>query len=450
MPLITRTRGANDRIRVAIIGLRGKGNQHMKMFNMMHGVEVAALCDPDKHILAQRANELNQPATTTHTDLREVMDDKAIDAVVVATPNHWHALATIWACQAGKDVYVEKPVSYTLHESRLMITAARKYKRMVQSGIQRRSDMALKQVLTELREGELGEMKRIRVIHYSPRGTIGRVKAAQAVPPHIDYNLWCGPAPRAPLMRRNLHYDWHWVWDTGNGELGNNGPHELDLARWAAGYDTLAPGVTSIGGRFGWNDDGETPNTQIVYYDYQPVPIMIEVRNLPTQKDMRAGDHYKGLRTGIIVECEGGYFSGMDGGHLYDNKGKKLRQIVGDGGRNHQANFIRAMRDRKIGSLNADITEGHLSCGLCHQGNISHVLGETMSMDELRAANKDESLDRMATHLEANEIDLDSNQVTVGPHLKFDTTRERFLDNDLANQRMNRAYRKPFSLPMDL
>ncbi|MFP6904303.1 MAG: Gfo/Idh/MocA family oxidoreductase [Verrucomicrobiota bacterium] len=446
------TDSPNDTVQVAIIGLRGKGKQHMQMFKAMDGVRVAAICDPDRNILAERAKELGDLQAKTHTDLRRVMDDKELDAVVIATPNHWHALATIWACQAGKDVYVEKPVSYTIEESRHMIAAARQYDRIVQSGTQRRSDPALAETFAALRKGELGKIKQIRVCHYSVRGSIGKVKGAQAVPKHIDYELWCGPAAKGPLMRKNLHYDWHWVWETGNGELGNNGPHELDLARWVGGYETLAPGVVSVGGRFGWNDDGETPNTHLVYYDYQPAPIIMEVRNLPVKKGMRTADHYKGIRTGIVVECEERYFAGMDGGHLYDKNGKKIRQIVGDGGRTHQANFIAAVRSRKRADLNAEIAVGHLSCGLCHQGNISHRLGNKTSIAEAREMRKADApnaaaFDRMAAHLDANEIDATSAQIHLGPMLRFDPVAERFPGNEEANALLGRVYRTPFAWP---
>ncbi|MFT7510906.1 MAG: putative dehydrogenase [Candidatus Omnitrophota bacterium] len=448
VPNLSRGASPNETVRVAIIGVRGKGRQHMQMFKAMAGVQVVALCDPDRQILAERAKELDDPKAKLHTDLRRVMDDPEIDAVVIATPNHWHALATVWACQAGKDVYVEKPVSYTIHESQQMIAAARKYGRIIQSGTQRRSDSALAEAFTAIRDGELGKIKQIRGCYYNVRNSIGKVDRAQAIPAHIDYDLWCGPAPRTPLMRKNLHYDWHWVWATGNGELGNNGPHVLDLARWAAGYETLAPGVASIGGRFGWNDDGETPNTHLIYYDYQPAPIIMEIRNLPMKKGMRTADNDKGIRIGLVIECEGGYFAGMDGGHLYDRDGKKIRQVVGDGGRSHQANFIAAVRSRKATDLNAEIAVGHLSCGLCHQGNIAHHLGEesTLANTQVRGGQA-AGFERMAAHLDANEIDPLSATVRVGPALKFDTKAERFQDNEKANALLSRSYRAPFSLP---
>jgi predicted dehydrogenase len=451
-PYVLQAKNANDIINIGIIGLRGKGRQHMQIFQQMDGVRVAALCDPDSSILAERAKELEQPNTETYSDMRKLLENKDIDAVVIATPNHWHALATIWACRAGKDVYVEKPISYSIHESQQMIAAARKYERIVQSGTQRRSDSALAETFEKLRGGELGKIERIRVLHYSARKSIGKVTAPQPVPEHIDYDLWCGPAPMDPLMRKKLHYDWHWNWATGNGELGNNGPHELDLARWVGGYETLAPGVMSIGGRFGWNDDGETPNTHMVYLDYQPAPMIVEVRNLPQKKGMKASDSYKGIRTGIVVECEEGYFAGMDGGHLYDNGDKKIRQVVGDGGRSHQANFIAAIRSRKKEDLNAEVATGHLSCGLCHQGNISHRLGALRTVDQVRvsvggASLQSDAFARMATHLDANDIDINNKTIQLGPVLDFDVQTERFVDNDAANALLTREYRAPFGLP---
>ncbi|MDH3582992.1 MAG: Gfo/Idh/MocA family oxidoreductase, partial [Phycisphaerae bacterium] len=231
-----RVLGANSDIRVAVLGVRGKGNQHITNFSKLPGVRVTAICDPDQTVLEQRRAGHDRLKLSTHADLRRVLDDRNIDAVVVATPNHWHALATIWACQAGKDVYCEKPCSHTIEEGRRMIAAARHHGRMVQVGTQRRSDAGLAEAFAEIRRGKLGPIRRTRVIHYSRRQSIGSVDGPQPVPASIDYNLWAGPAPMSPILRRQFHYDWHWFWETGDGELGNNGPHELDLCRWVAGY----------------------------------------------------------------------------------------------------------------------------------------------------------------------------------------------------------------------
>lgn len=447
-----RVLGANDDIRVAIVGVNGKGGQHIKNFGKVPGVRVVALCDPDTSVLENRSRALKEPVQT-YTDLRRLYESKDVDAVVIATPNHWHALASIWAMQAGKDVYVEKPVSYDIWESRQMIAAARQHNRIVQSGTQRRSDAGLQAGLAEVRDGVLGKINCVRVLYYSMRGGIGR-KAPWKPSAPVDYNLWAGPAPMSDLTRDKLHYDWHWVWETGNGELGNNGPHMMDLARSVLGDPGLAKGVMSIGGRYGWDDAGETPNTHIVFYDYQPAPIIAEIRNLPVTSSQRASDVYKGVRVGIVVECENGYFGGLTGGALYDNDGKLIRKIKGDSGEGHPANFIKAVRSRKVADLTADIAVGHLSCGLCHQGNISHRLGQPASPEVIEKTLKGDKLaaetyERFRSHLNANQIDVAKNPSILGPALAFDTKAERFTGAQAAkaNALMQREYRNPFVVP---
>lgn len=445
-------RGANETLHIAVLGVRSKGDQHISVFNSLPGVKVVSLCDPDRKELFEKAEKHGVARDKCHTDLRRVMDDREIDAVVVATPNHWHALATIWACQAGKDVYVEKPCSHTIWEGRQMIAAARKHNRIVQVGTQRRSDEFLRQAFERLRGGELGKILRVRACYFNLRNSIGKVSQAQPVPESVDYNLWCGPAADALPLRQQFHYDWHWFWNTGNGELGNNGPHSLDLARWALGYDRLPRRVLSYGGRYLWDDNGQTPNTHVVYYDYEPAPIIIEIRNLPQGTGMRVPDQYKGVRIGITVECEGGYFSGMDGGGFYDHEGNRLEAIGGDGGRNHQANFIQAVRSRKVQDLNCDIATGHVSTSLCHLGNISHRLGRESGI--LQHERRDwtveaDAYDKMLAHLHANGVDLGTSKLTYGPTLDFDPQSERFTGElaPQANAHLRGTYRQPFSVP---
>ena len=285
--------GANDTIRLAVIGLGGteivggvggRGHQLIAALQQVPGVRIAALCDVDQTFLRREARPLEDRGhpVVTHTDLRRVLDDKAIDAVVIATPNHWHGLATVWACQAGKDVYVEKPFSHDLWEGRQMVAAARKHGRMVQTGTQNRSSTLLRRAFDELRSGQLGRIRYAHAIVYRGRAGIGRVDAPTPLPSAVDYDLWCGPAPKTPLRRRQLHYEWHWFWDTGNGEIGNNGVHMMDVCRWALGQNQPPPRAMSIGGRFAVNDAGETPNTQVALLDYQPAPLICEVRNVRT------------------------------------------------------------------------------------------------------------------------------------------------------------------------
>ncbi|MHC4482951.1 MAG: Gfo/Idh/MocA family oxidoreductase, partial [Planctomycetota bacterium] len=383
----SRVLGANNDIRVGVVGFRGQGSGHIERFLKIPGVRVVALCDVDRDIVARevRKFEDRNEKVDVYADVRKMLEDKNIDAISTATPNHWHALITIWACQAGKDVFVEKPVSHNIWEGRKMVEAARKYSRIVQSGMHKRSDTALPEVFEYIRQGNLGKMVIAHGFCYKRRKSIGKVAGPQPVPESVDYNLWTGPAPLRPLMRKKLHYDWHWVWPTGNGDMGNQGVHEMDICRWAIGQNELPPRVMSIGGRFGYDDDGETANTQIVFLGYKPAPIIFETRGLPRKKDDSGMDNYRSIRVGVVIQCEHGYFAGGGGGGwVYDNDGKKIKQFKGDGGGGHQANFIKAVRSRKVSDLNADILEGHLSSALCHMGNISHRLGQRQSPDEIR------------------------------------------------------------------
>ena len=453
--------GANDDIRVAVVGFRGQGAGHIKRFHNLQGVRVVALCDADKAILDREVKKFKDrnEKVDAYTDVRKLLEDKNIDAIVTATPNHWHSLVTVWACQAGKDVYVEKPVSHNIWEGRKMVEAARKYKRIVQAGTQSRSDEAVQEAFEYIHRGELGKIVVARGFCYKRRESIGKVDGPQPIPESVDYDLWTGPAPLGPLMRKSLHYDWHWVWATGNGDIGNQGIHEMDMCRWALGQKGLAPRVMSIGGRFGYDDDAETANTQIAILDYEPAPLIFEVRGLPKKKDSSAMDNYRGIRVGVVIECEGGYFAGGGGGGwVYDNDGNKIKQFKGDGGAKHHANFIEAVRSRKVSDLNADIIEGHISSALCHMGNISHRIGQMSSPDEIKEAIKGEpqaveTFERFREHLFANWVDLSKTRAALGPWLKMDSGKERFVgDGEFgitrwANELLKRDYREPFVVP---
>jgi len=459
----SRVRGANDDIRVAVVGIGSQGSNHINWFRQIPGVRVVAICDADKSFLEREEKKFTDcnEKVGTYIDYRKLLEDKSIDAIVTATPNHWHALVTVWACQAGKDVYVEKPVSHDIWEGRKMVEAARKYNRIVQSGTQRRSDEGLQEAIQYVQQGNLGKIVFVRGIIYVRRDSIGKVAGPQPIPESVDYNLWCGPAPMEPLMRKNLHYDWHWVWPTGNGDFGNNGIHFMDVCRWVLAPDKnirgLAPGVMSIGGRFGYIDDGQTPNTQIVLLDYKPVPIIFEVRGLPRAKGDAAMDDYRGIRGGLVVQCENGYFAGGDGGWAYDNDGKKIKQFTGTGGSGHHANFIKAVRSRKVSDLNADILEGHLSSALCHMGNVSYRLGSQASPDQIMEIIKGDkemtdSFERFEQHLLANGVDFKSTPRILGPTLTMDIESEKFVGqfSDKANELVKRNYREPFVVPQQV
>lgn len=465
-------RGANADIRVAIAGVNRKGLGHIYDFRKIPGVRVVALCDPDQQILDQRLHDISTtrqdefgnrlPAITTpmdkFTDIRHLLDRQDIDALVIATPNHWHALMGIWACQAGKDVYVEKPVSHNVWEGGQLVKAARKYNRILQAGTQGRSDAGLRAAAEYIQSGHLGAIKLARGISYRARQSIGRVEGPQAIPNHIDYDLWCGPASKDSLRRKELHYDWNWFWPTGNGDLGNMGVHRMDLCRWFIKKMELPKRVISLGGRFGYIDDGETPNTQIALLVYDTVPILFEVRNLGRSKDDWNLDHYKGVRQGVIIECEHGYFAGgMVGGWAYDHAGKKMKQFLGDGGSQHQANFIQAMRSRKKEDLNADILDGHLSSAMCHVANISYRLGEPADRRKIleKIGSHDvlsECFERFQDHLLVNHINLEQTARLLGPWLEIDSQSERFIGDlaDQANPFLTRTYRNPFIVPQDI
>jgi hypothetical protein len=333
-----------------------------------------------------------------------------------------------------------------------MVEAARKYKRIVQTGTQRRSDQELMAAFDYLKQGNLGKILRARCYYFSPRGSIGKVNGPQPIPENVDYNLWTGPATMKPLMRKKLHYDWHWQWLYGNGDLGNNGIHFMDLCRCVLGYNSLAPRVISFGGKFLWDDDRETPNTQVAFYDYKPAPIIFEMRNLPRKKGDSAMDAtYGNTRAYMAIECEDGYFAG---GWAYDNNGKKIRQFKVSGGGSHHANFIKAVRSRKVSDLNADILEGHLSTALCHMGNISYRLGQTASRDDIMESTKSnkelqDAFERFQEHILLNVVDVQKTPRILGPWLQMDSQTEIFVGqfSDQANKYLSRNYRKPFVVP---
>jgi predicted dehydrogenase len=449
----SRLLGANDTIRMAVIGLNGKGAQHVELFRQTPGVQVAALCDPDSAILereAQKFRDRNEKIAL-YRDIRKLLDDKSIDAVIVATPNNWHCLAGIWACQAGKDAYVEKPLSYNIWEGRKLVEAARKYNRIVQAGTQRRSDAGIMAIDDYLQKGNLGKILYVHGICYRERESIGKVDGPQPIPPSVDYDLWCGPAAKGPLMRKNLHYDWHWVWPTGNGEIGNNGIHSLDVCRWLLHQKQIAPRVISLGGRFGYKDDGETPNTQIAILDYKPAPILYEVRGLYRRAGEKILDNVRGIRFGEIIYCEGG---SVAGDFAYDREGKKIRQFGRDEGANHHLNFIASLRSRNRRDLHADVEECHLSTALCHMANISFRLGKetggadiAKSLASLPAAV--EAFESFQEHLLRNGVNINETPRLLGPWLEMDSSREEFTGEwaEQANRFLTREYRPPFVVP---
>ncbi len=446
-----------DTINMAVIGFGGRGGSHISGYKKLknEGVRVAALCDVDSNVLgkAVAAFDKEKQKVTGYTDMRKLFDDKSIDAVSIATPNHWHALASIWAIQAGKDVYVEKPVSHCVWEGRQIVKAARKYGKIVQTGTQSRSSReGIAAAVKYVQEGNLGKILLSRGLCYKRRGSIGKSEGEQPIPESIDYDLWCGPGPKGPLMRQKLKYDWHWTWDYGNGDLGNQGIHQMDIARWFLGEMELSPSVWSVGGRLGYEDDGETANTQIIYHGYEKAPLIFEVRGLPENKDSKNMDKFKGAGVGVIVECEGGtvVVPNYSGAIIQDKDGKEIKKF--EGSEDHFKNFINACRSRRVEDLHADILEGHLSSALCHTGNISHRLGAKEKPDAILEKIKGDTFaadtfERMKEHLAKNEVDLTKDMLTLGPVLKMDGKTERFIDHDAANGMLKNKYREPYVVP---
>ena len=453
--------GANDVVRVAVIGFNGRGKDHIEGFRDLKGARIVALCDADRDVLEREAKKFrdrNEPIAT-YTDIRKLLESKKLDAISIATPNHWHSLMAIWGCQAGKDVYVEKPVSHNVWEGRQIVEAARKYGRIVQTGTQCRSNPGMREAIQYVRDGHLGKIKLARGLCYKARKSIGKVSDEQPAPKSVDYDLWTGPAPLEPLHRARLHYDWHWVWPTGNGDVGNQGIHQMDIARWALGVSELSPRVFSVGGRLAYEDDGTTPNTQFVFHDYKPAPLIFEVRGLPKARQYQEGDlwgknldSYHGAGVGVVIDGDQGHMviPSYDGAIVYDNDWKEVKRFKG--GADHYENFLKAVHSRKASELNAEILEGHLSSALCHTGNISHRLGKPAVPEEIRDVLKSnkaatETFERMAAHLEANGVDLTKTPLTLGAFLRMDGKKEKFKANKQANEMLAREYRKPFVVP---
>jgi len=441
----------NEKLSVAVVGVRSRGKSHTGAFSKRPDTEITYICDADEQIGQAEVEDIagRQGRRPKYVrDMREVFDDKSVDIVTTATPNHWHALTSIWAMQAGKDVYVEKPVSHNVSEGRRMVEAARKYNRICQTGTQSRSNPGMREMMEYLHSGAVGDVKVGRGLCYKPRGSIGP-KGTYQPPQAVDYNLWCGPAPVKPLARPKLHYDWHWTWDYGNGDLGNQGIHQMDLARWGLGLDRLGDQVFSFGGRFGYDDAGETANTQVVVHDYGDKTLVFEVRGLETEA-------LDGAKVGVIFYGTNGYLvtPSYDGGTHFDAQGKVVKSFNKGDDSYHFANFIKAVRSRKPEDLNADIEEGHLSSALCHLGNISYLLGDRVPVGEARERLKTvKSGDDLAAvyrrfeqHLAANGVPPEFTAVQFGRPLPFDAATETFRDAAL-NSWLTREYRAPFVVP---
>lgn len=411
--------GANERVRVAVMGINGRGRSHLAGFAAAKNAEVTTLCDPDSKLFAPRTREFftkkNKPEPKVEQDIRKVLDDKDIDAISIATPNHWHSLAAIWACQAGKDVYVEKPMTHNIFEGRKVVEAAQKYGRIVQHGTQLRSNPGFQEGMRLLKEGLIGDdVYLARCVCYKWRPSIGKGHAG-APPEGLDWNLWQGPAQEQPFMLNEkdrglyVHYYWHWVWDYGNGDIGNQGVHQLDAARWGLGVD-MPYRVTSMGGMFLWDDAKEVFNVSSSSFmfkgdDGKDKMVTLEVR--PWCSNDEAG----GMSFGVIFYGSEGYmsFPHYNGYKAYEGKaGKLIKQASNGSDLNHYQNFIDCVRSRDTGEVNAPPIEGHYSSALSHYA---------------------------LTGARVNRV------------LEIDTKTEMVKNDDEANRFLTRDYRAPFTVP---
>ena len=399
--------GANDRVRIAVVGIRGQGFTHIEGFSDVPNTEVVAICDVDENVIAQRLADMdkrNLPKPKVYIDYRKLLEDKSVDAVSIATPNHWHSLMGIWGCQAGRDVYVEKPCSHNLWEGRQLVRAAKKYNRMVMHGTQGRSAGGYLEGVRQLRTGLIGEVYMARGLCFKWRDTIGKAPM-EPVPAGVHYDLWTGPAPLKPFTKNRFHYNWHWIWDTGNGDIGNQGVHEMDMARWGLGVG-LPHKVSAVGGHFMFDDDQETPNTLTASFEFD-LPdgkrkmLVSEVRHWMTNTEAEIGMPGFGAGAQALPSAAGQAArqqpKAMCGNLYYGSKGymamtgyESYRAWLGEEqepgpsatrGGDRWANFIQCVRSRKKEDLLAPIEEAHLSCTLIHLANVSHRLGRTLHFD---------------------------------------------------------------------
>jgi predicted dehydrogenase len=459
-----RVRGANDDILAAVVGINGRGGAHIGAFDRMDGVRLAALCDVDRRVLESKAKRFkarNVPVQT-YVDIRKLLDNKDIDVISIATTNHWHSLATIWACQAGKDVYVEKPCSHNVFEGRKCVDAARKYRRIVQHGTQNRSNPGLAKQVAAIASGKYGKLLVSKGWASKPgrgRRSIG-FKPIKEPPEHLDFNIWLGPAPEQPYHENLVHYNWHWFWDFGNGEIGNQGVHQMDIARWAIPGGILPTSVISMGGRWvestaghpPFTDQAQTPNCQLTVMDFDGPLLVFEVIGLVDWAGVDGKKYPRKVENEFYLE-EGA----IKGGKFYPRGSDKAENLVevdvkmGPG--NIFENFIHCVRSRKRSDLHADIIEAHLSSACCHLGNISYRLGTQVSgtVKPVILEKHEEVAKSWETIKQTVKgtlgLDLSKNTYQLGPMLRFNPETEKFVDNPAADLLLTRPYREPFIVP---
>jgi predicted dehydrogenase len=439
--------GANNKVRLGLIGCGDRGGQLLKEFDKVPDITFVAFSDPDQERLDRLSK--GRGDVGKFQDYRKLLEQKDVDAVVIASPNFWHALHTIHACEAGKDVYVEKPVTFSLDQGAPMLEAAKRNRRIVQAGTQNRSDVGLIPAFEMIRSGKIGRITEIRGLCYRNRNSIGKLDAPLKPPATLDYNLWLGGAKDQPIMRPKLHYDWHWDYNTGNGDVGNQAPHEFDLISWVLGDPEFTGELRSFGNRFAWDDAGNTANIHTVWYEMAGVPVIFEVNNLGLSPQRNVEIRYRSRTVGVIITCEGGVFLGGRGGGVIESPDGKTRlhRFAGDAGGNHPANFINAVRSRREQDLAAPLEKSIKSAALSHYANLSYRTGRPAA--DLRAqvpAPLVEVLERQAPQLEAWGVDTKAkpyilgSTITAGPGASITAPPE-------AQALRTPEYREPFGMP---
>ncbi len=447
--------GANERIRIGVCGIKGRGGSHIAGYMEQDNVEVATLIDVDSTQFAPRQRQIRdkteKEAPNTVADIRQALEDKDIDAVSIATCNHTHSLYAVWACQAGKNVYVEKPMSHNIFEGRKVVEAAKKYKRIVQHGTQQRSSESRAKEIAAVKSGKYGKLVVSKGYCCKPRWSIG-MKEAKDPPPNLNFDLWLGPAPLQPYHENLVHYNWHWFWDFGSGDTGNQGVHEIDVARWAIDGATLPNKAWSLGGRLGYKDQGQTPNMHMSVLEYDDVLLIFETRGLVHDKYKDKGFDRQVLNeyytTDGVIRNGKFYPKGSDKGEPVS--GGTPDKITPGG---PFGSFIAAVRSGNPEVCNAGPEHGHYSSALCHLGNITYRVGKQQSFggekpkrlgDDPRLA---ASFEKIESNLEAVGMNLSETNYDISPILDFDSAAERFRDSETANQLLSRDYREPYVVP---
>ncbi len=458
MPGVVRA-AANDEVRIALLGAGGRGGQIASAIGKTPGAKLVMVADPDQGRAEKLAAKYNAKAVS---DLRTALDSDDVDAVAITTCNHWHCLAAVWAIEAGKDVYVEKPLSHSQWEGRQVVAAAQKHGRIVQLGTQQRSDPIQMQARQFLHDDKaLGAIQYVQANRLGPRGSIGRRDTPLSPPQGLDYNLWLGPAADQPIFRNNLHYDWHWDWNTGNGEMGNWGVHILDDVRNVAYRDAVSTPSRLIcgGGRIGWDDAGDTPNVHFALFETETIPTIIALSNLPAKPGAKGAWKAKGQMqmdapgSGYAVVCEGGTYLGQRGqGNAYDADGKHIRKFKADVDTvpAHMKNFVDAVRSRDADSLAAPIENGHYSTGWCNLANVAFRASGAFNAEQLTRVSDLPQWQAIVGDMTAPlaAFGADTGDLLSSPVLEHDPATERFTGEhaDLANQFLRREYRPGFEI----